>query len=189
MNRWILGMAAFSLFAGAQSANAQVYAYGVPSGAVYAPGSVYPAPVYAAPVYPAPVYNQPSPVVTSAYYAPAYAPVMQMGYSVPVVVPARTVIAAPVIVGPGVVRQTTRVTPLATLRRYVPMAQQLARTTAESMSIPDCSVQQFTSESGKSEISGHHEDAPTGGPVVCGRGTSVIGRGIGFQPVVPFFHL
>ena len=126
-------MAAFSLFVGAQTVNAQVYAYGVPSGAVYAPGSVYPAPlyaapvypapVYAAPVYPAPVYIQPSPVVTSAYYAPAYAPVMQMGYSVPVVVPARTVIAAPVIVGPAAVRQTTRVTPFGytqTVRAYGP---------------------------------------------------------------------
>ncbi len=136
MNRWILGMAALGLCVATQSADAQVYAYGVPSSAVYAPGSVYPAPVYAAPVhpapaylapvYPAPVYVQPSPFVASAYYAPAYvapAPVVQMGYGVPVGIPTRSVMAAPVIVGPGAVRQTTRVSPhnyTQTVRAYGP---------------------------------------------------------------------
>lgn len=111
MNRWMLGVAVTlgTLCLTAQAANAQYYSYG-PAGAVYAPGAVYSAPVVV----------QPSPVVTSAYYAPSvYAgpayvapgPIVQMGYSVP----ATTIVTSPVYAAPvytaPVVRQTVRATP------------------------------------------------------------------------------
>lgn len=118
MNRWFLRiMAAAGLaFSLTHAADAQVYSYGVPAGAVYAPGSVYPAPIvvrsspvvssayYAAPAYSAPVYAAP------VYAAPVYvaqSPIVQMAYSAPVyAVP--TVVAAPIVVAPNVVRQTIR---------------------------------------------------------------------------------
>ena len=125
MTRTILGMAAILgwVCAGSQSANAQViYSYGAPPTVVYAPATVYSGQVYV----------ESSPVVTSAYYAPAPvylapAPVVQMSYSTPVLVSRRTVIAAPVVpvpvvVGPNV-RETTRVTPhnyIQTVRAYGP---------------------------------------------------------------------
>ena len=79
------------------------------------------------------VWRVESPVVTSAYYTPAYytpayiapAPVVPMNSSVPVVVSARTVVAAPIVVRPTTVRQTTRVTPhnyTQTVRTYGPTA-------------------------------------------------------------------
>lgn len=122
MNRFVLGLVSLCGLSIASSADAQVFVYDAPA-SVYVPGAVftqqvYSPPVYSQPVYAQPVYSQPvvvqsSGVVTSSYYAPAYVPsgVVQMSYSAPVVVPARTVIAAPVVVGPTLVRETTRVTP------------------------------------------------------------------------------
>jgi hypothetical protein len=104
MNRWIWGLTLAVLCASAQTATAQVYAYGAPT-AVYVPRTVYAPPVAIA-----------APVVTSAYYTPAYAlpayspayvapsPVVQMAYAAPVVVNGTTSIP----VAGGVVRQTTR---------------------------------------------------------------------------------
>ncbi len=123
MNRWSLGIAAaVGLMSGTLNvARAQVfYAYDAP--AVYST-PVYGAPVYSVPAYaPAVVYQSPvivpsRSVVTAAYASP-YAfgapvvvqqPIAQMAYSAPVYVPVRTVVAAPVIVQPNLVRETTRV--------------------------------------------------------------------------------
>ncbi len=117
MNRFVLGLVSLCGLSMAASADAQVFVYDAPA-TVYVPGAVLTQQVYSAPVYAQPVYSQPvvvqsGGVVTSSYYAPAYVPsgVVQMSYSAPVVVPARTVISAPVVVGPTVVRETTRVTP------------------------------------------------------------------------------
>lgn len=108
MNRGMMGMATMvALCVASQSADAQVYIYDAPT-TVYVPGGVY-----STTVYPQPVVVQSGAVVSSNYYAPAYAApagVVQMSYRSPVLVPARTVIAAPVVVGPTVVRDTTRVT-------------------------------------------------------------------------------
>lgn len=125
MTRWILSMAVVLGLVGfgSTSADAQVYSYGAPSTTIYVPGSVYSGQVII----------ESSPVVTSAYYAPTYyapayiapAPVVQMNYSVPVVVSARTIMAAPIVVGPTTVRQTTRVSPhnyTQTVRTYGPTA-------------------------------------------------------------------
>jgi hypothetical protein len=118
MNRWFLRIVAAAGLACTMthSADAQVYSYGVPAGAVYAPGTVHPAPVvvrsnavvtsgyYTAPAYSAPVY------VAPAYAAPVYvaqSPIVQMAYSVPVYA-APTVVAAPIVVAPNVVRHTVR---------------------------------------------------------------------------------
>lgn len=117
MNRFVLGLVSLCGLSMAAAADAQVFVYDAPA-SVYVPGAVFTQQVYSPPVYSRPVYSQPvvvqsGGVVTSSYYAPAYVPsgVVQMSYNAPVVVPARTVIAAPVVVGPTVVRETTRVTP------------------------------------------------------------------------------
>ena len=105
MTRWILSMAVVLGLAGvgSPSADAQVYTYGAPAATIYVPGSGYSGQVVI----------ESGPAVTSAYYAPVYiapAPVVQMNYSEPVVVSARRVVSAPIVVGPTTVRQTTRVT-------------------------------------------------------------------------------
>lgn len=117
MNRFVLGLVSLCGLSISAAADAQVFVYDAPA-SVYVPGAVFTQQVYSPPVYSQPVYSQPvvvqpGGVVTSSYYAPAYVPsgVVQMSYSAPVLVPARTVISAPVVVGPTVVRETTRVTP------------------------------------------------------------------------------
>ena len=98
MNRGMMGMATMvALCVASQSADAQVYIYDAPT-TVYVPGGVY-----STTVYPQPVVVQSGAVVSSNYYAPAYAApagVVQMSYRSPVLVPARTVIAAPVNTAP-----------------------------------------------------------------------------------------
>ena len=118
MNRWGLGIVvAVGLMSGTMNvARAQVfYAYDAPA--------VYSSPVYSVPVYVSGVVYQsqvvvPAHSVVTAAYASPYAysapvvvqqPVAQMVYSTPAYVPVRTVVAAPVIAQPTVVRETTRV--------------------------------------------------------------------------------
>jgi hypothetical protein len=106
MTRSLLGIAAVlgSVLVGSQTASAQIYSYGAPAQVIYVPGSVYPGQVIV----------ESSPVVTSAYYAPAYvapAPVVQMNYSVPVAIPVRSYLAPAVVIPPTTVRQSTRVSP------------------------------------------------------------------------------
>jgi len=113
MNRWSLGIvAAVGLMTGTLGvAQAQVfYAYDAPtvySAPAYLPGVVYQSQV----IVPA------RSVMTAAYVSPyAYSvpvvvqqPITQMAYSTSVIVPVQTVVAAPVIVQPNAVRETTRV--------------------------------------------------------------------------------